>query len=493
MPFSLLIAIFLAFGFDLRGSVGPMAPAELQNRLFETLTGVGCVGLMAFLLGQWVAFRVARNGGPSGAIRRSFAVGSRALDITNLVVYAWIIHGIDWPSAVESGMGFRDTILIDEFLILLPFLLAQILTWLGLYAGERALRSDAMKPGRRRYMILRARQSLGLVLPVAFVFSLGQDLLRRAWPQSVENPWVEMGWMAVMGTLVLVLSPAFVRLTWPTYPLPPGPLRDRLERLARRFRFRCSDILVWDTGNALVNAGVTGALPWYRYVLLTDALVDHLDPHQIEAVFGHEVGHIAHRHLLFFGFFFMGSISMMALVRKGIESFLGWSPWAQQWLASIGAEHSTMLAVELVTVLLALGIYFLIVFGFLSRRFERQADVFGCRAVSCGRPDCPPHADINGLPTDEPQPRQLCTVGIRIFASALSEVASLNGMERESLWAWRHGSISRRIAFLEALEGKPEAERRFQRDVGRLRLGLAVVLASAMVIAIRIGALEKLL
>ena len=60
-----------------------------------------------------------------------------------------------------------------------------------------------------------------------------------------------------MGALVLVLAPAFVRLTWPTRPLPPGPLRDRLERLSRRFRFRCTDILVWDTGQALVNAGVT--------------------------------------------------------------------------------------------------------------------------------------------------------------------------------------------------------------------------------------------
>ena len=101
-----------------------------------------------------------------------------------------------------------------------------------------------------------------------------------------------------MGLLVLVLSPLFVRLAWPTRPLPPGPLRDRLERLARRFGFRCTDILVWDTGQVMVNAGVTGALPWFRYVLLTDALIESLSPLEIAAVFGHEIGHIAHRHLL---------------------------------------------------------------------------------------------------------------------------------------------------------------------------------------------------
>jgi STE24 endopeptidase len=492
MPLSLLIAIFLAFGFDLRGDVGPMDPAELHHRMLETFGGVGCVALLSLLLGQWVAVRVARHGGSSASIRRVFGIGCRALDGFNLIVYAWIILGVDWPSAVETGLGFRNYILIDEFLILLPFLLGQAVEWLGIYAGERALRAGKMKHGWQRYMVLRARQALGLVLPVALVFSLGQDLLRRAWPKSVESPWVEMGWMAMMGALVLVLSPAFVRLTWPTYPLPAGPLRDRLERLARRFQFRCSDILVWDTGQALVNAGVTGALPWYRYVLLTDALVDNLEVHQIEAVFGHEVGHIAHRHLLFFGFFFLGSIGVMALVRVAIATYLNDSSFVQHWLRLAESDGSIGMGIELAVALVSLGLYFLLVFGYLSRRFERQADVFGCRTVSCDRRECPPHSDTNGKSIDEPKPRHLCPVGIRIFASALSEVASLNGMERESWWAWRHGSIARRIAFLEALEGKPEAERQFQRGVLRLRLGLAVVLASAMLFAVLTKALEHL-
>jgi STE24 endopeptidase len=137
-------------------------------------------------------------------------------------------------------------------------------------------------------------------------------------------------------------------------------------------------------------------------------------------------------------------------------------------------------------------LYFLLVFGFLSRRFERQADVFGCRAVSCGRADCPPHADLNALEGAIPASPDLCPVGIRIFAEALSKVAVLNGMERESWWAWRHGSIARRIRFLETLEGRPEAERLFQRSVRWLRWGLTFALSFAMVIAVWTGALSKL-
>jgi STE24 endopeptidase len=58
--------------------------------------------------------------------------------------------------------------------------------------------------------------------------------------------------------------------------------------------------------------------------------------------------------------------------------------------------------------------------------------------------------------------------------------------------SWRHGSITRRVAFLEGLEGRPEAERRFQNGVSRLRIGLALALIAALVLAFQTGAIEHL-
>ncbi len=138
-----------------------------------------------------------------------------------------------------------------------------------------------------------------------------------------------------------------------------------------------------------------------------------------------------------------------------------------------GGSSSTMTQ-GAVTLLLGLG-YFGLIFGVLSRRFERQADVFGCRAVSCGRVDCPPHPDLYSKAGVGAVDGPLCPVGIRIFANALMNVALLNGMEPAAR-SWRHGSINRRIAFLEGLEGKPLAERRFQSGVSRLRVVLALAL-----------------
>jgi hypothetical protein len=80
----------------------------------------------------------------------------------------------------------------------------------------------------------------------------------------------------------------------------------------------------------------------------------------------------------------------------------------------------------------------------------------------------------------------LCPVGIRIFVSALTNVAMLNGM-RPTAWSWRHGSIVRRIHFLESLEGRPEAERRFQAGVIGVRIAMAAVLVAVLGLILTLG------
>ena len=53
--------------------------------------------------------------------------------------------------------------------------------------------------------------------------------------------------IALLGTVVLLAAPLFIRFALPTRSLPDGPLRRRLERVAQRAGFRFSDVRVWDT------------------------------------------------------------------------------------------------------------------------------------------------------------------------------------------------------------------------------------------------------
>src|SRR5205823_9237933 len=98
-----------------------------------------------------------------------------------------------------------------------------------------------------------------------------------------------------------------------------------------------------------------------------------------------------HRHLPFFGFFFLGSLGVMALAAK---AFSFSEPWMAElnWLPPDQVSQVRDIF-ESAAVLSFLGIFFWLVFGHLSRRFERQADVFGCKIVSCGALECPPHFD----------------------------------------------------------------------------------------------------
>ena len=354
-------------------------------------------------------------------------------------------------------------------------MLTQVAGWWGLYAGERALRYSASSTGLVRHVVLRARQTLGITMPVALVYALGHDLVRTRLPLYANDPWDALPLGEADGgdgcdrLWCSRRRPAFVRLTWPTRSMPRGPLRDRLEHLAKRLRFRYTDILVWDTGGTVVNAGVTGAIPWYRYVLITDGMAEGLGEREIEAVFGHEVGHIAHRHLVYFAFFFLGSMGVVALASWGLDRWLPDSSIIWRWSGNPSFSN----VVREVSLLIPIAAYFVLVFGAVSRRFERQADVFGCRAVSCGLRDCPPHADVNAARTEVSPAAKLCPVGIRIFANALTNVALLNGIDPNAR-SWRHGSIQRRINFVEGLEARPDVERRFQAGVVRFRVALAL-------------------
>jgi STE24 endopeptidase len=486
MPVSFLIALVIAFGAELPQTAVPQADVGMS--VLETFGGISLVAGLAFALGCWVALNVSHCGYATSSLRRRYALFVRLLAGFALVVYCCIIHVFGWSRLVRLNWGLNSLVLIDDLLVVFPFIMIQLLVWWGLYFAERALHHPLQAgptSSLRRYMTLRTRQAFGLILPVILLYITKHDLIARFWPSWDDSPVAEAIEVAVLGGLILSVSPLFVRLAWPTRSLPDGALRARLERVAERAGFRFSDVLIWDTGNLMVNACVTGIWPNFRYVLLSDALVETLGPLEAAAVFGHEIGHVAHRHLLYFAFFFVGSLGVLSLLGEAIahaaplfEAVAWLTPWTP------AALFETL---ELVALLCGLGLYFWLVFGQLSRRFERQADVFGSKVVSCDKPDCPPHVDLDAdvVVAGAPIPsatHALCPVGIRIFADALASVARYNGIDPESR-SWRHGSVASRIAFLEGLERHPERERRFQSGLKKLRLALAVVLGFAVVLS----------
>jgi STE24 endopeptidase len=305
--------------------------------------------------------------------------------------------------------------------------------------------------------------------------------------RHLRDAWA--GWEMVIDAVglavVFVGMPWLVRMALGLRSMPAGPLKARLMATAKRLRFRLSDVLLWDTRGGMANAMVIGVLPWPRYVVFTDRLIDEFSPDEVEAVFGHEAGHVKHRHLLKYLLFLSGSILVLWLAWERLEPLLQYLPARVGWLVA-PLQHSHQFVQMLPPAGLMLG-YVFVVFGFLSRRCERQADVYGCRAVSCSRPDCPGHD--SGEPPAEGG-RGLCPNGIRTFVRALEKVAELNNISRDRpgyLQSWQHSTIARRVDFLESILVDPGVERRFQRRVTALKWSLFVSLALLLALVLHFG------
>src|SRR5206468_2207678 len=249
------------------------------------------------------------------------------------------------------------------------------------------------------------------------------------------------------------------------------PLGDLLMQTARRLRFRCNDLLVWNTRSGVANAMVVGVCPFLRYVLFTDRLLDDLSADEVEAVFGHEIGHVKHQHMLYYLAFLLMSMAVLGLVLMPYQADLD---------EFFHLRDRTDLAV--LPAVVVLGLYIFVVFGFLSRRCERQADVYGCRAVSCRLGTCYGHGD--GVALAE-RGQGLCPTGIQTFIRALEKVALVNGLSRDRpgfFQSWQHSTIAKRVEFLQRVLLDGGVERKFQRRVAFVKCGLALLLGVALAV-----------
>ncbi len=401
-----------------------------------------------------------------------------------------------WPRTEKMLPG-------AELLLLSPFLTALVLSWACFYDADRAaylvthkqgfldplaralldqelpvrvsaaVEGPPILGGRWSYVLFKLRNNLVLVF-VPLTLLLLQKELFRFFPDLISK------WEAVLtvlgfagGMAVLAFMPWIVRLVLGLAPLPDGPLRRKLLAAARRMRFRCSDILLWNTHGSMANAMVLGLLPWPRYVVFTERLLEEFTPEEVLAVFGHEVGHVKHHHMIYYLLFLSVSMGVLTLLLPPVPEWAGW----------VGSHHY-LRDLPMLSLLLA---YIFVVFGFLSRRCECQADIYGCRAVSCGRLDCQDHTSAEESPGDNGQPGRptlTCPTGIGIFIRALEKVAILNGISRDRpgfLQSWQHSTIARRVAFLQRMQSDPTIERRFQRRVLLVKCGLFLVLGVVLV------------
>jgi STE24 endopeptidase len=499
MPILLVFALVAAC-LPIDWPLPPFAP-EREVALALTCGAVTLALSAAFALRTWVVRALRRE--PMRRIEVGYTYGQwrRGLFFVNITTAAACVLGFGWGwlTTLRELLVFWDgkarVAPFAELTVPLPYFVILIGCWLIYYDADRALHRAVHGDNRqfwprRAYLLHNARQfSLMVLLPVMLIVT--QQTLGRFAFETTDTDLYRIASLAVVPVLIL-LMPLLLKPLLGLETMPEGPIRTRLEALAKRLNFRCADFLLWPTHGAAVNAMITGLLPQVRYVVFTDRILEELTPDELDAVLGHEIGHAKHGHIWLYAGFLTLSFLVLAALGLLIDQRLKVAK-SEEWVHFKEQMDSLDTWLLLPPLALVVG-YLFVVFGALSRRCERQADVFGCKAVSCGDPNCTGHDDKTVFPQGS---HCLCPTGIRTFVRALDRVHDLNGLVRDphAPWSirevlraagawmrhWQHGPIPRRIAFLMGLIDRPAIEPRFQWRVFAFKCLLMLALAAAFV------------
>lgn len=409
----------------------------------------------------------------------AFALSDRVTSAARLLAagaVGYSILSLGWLETVRGTIG--DWVLLDELAAISPLLLFLALTWTSTYSLERRLKEAVMLRaldegwpmhpplGRGAFVWSHVRHEVLLSLLPLCLISAWEEAVPAAaralglsgaaghatvrWWAAAEGP---ISWLGVLACLVV--APALMCIAWDTVRIDAGAVHDSVRRVIARYRVRVRGPLLWRTHGSMLNGAVIGLLWPFRYLLLTDALIERLSGPQFEAVVAHEIAHIRLRHVPWMG---AGVLACVLALGAGVEILARSTP-------SLGADGAT-LPVTLATLGLTL-----LAFGWISRRFEWQADAFAARHLS------------SALPSESDGAAVITPEAVAAMRSALGSVADLNGLPRRR-FDFRHGSVAERQRRLTDLEGRRHASLPIDRTVWRIKLATALVLGAGLALVL---------
>ena len=445
----------------------------------KLLLGAAYFGLCA------VTLRRLGKRGAQRAVQRHERIGGAvrfaALGLFVLDLYAGALV------ALRAHVG--DFILLDELALMLPTVALLVWFWWAYYPIERRIREAALigqldqgKPiyhlwTRGQYLLAQLRHHVALVLVPAILLIGWLETVGRYAPNHSAllgaNPQPLLVAAGALG--IFLLAPLIIRYLWDTVPLPAGETRDRLLAMCRKHRVGVRELLLWRTFGGVINAAVMGLIAPLRYILLSDALLEQIRKEQVEAVMAHELAHVRRHHMFWLLITAVGALGVLELVfaavLAGAQTALpapsprgpqlvqaGYSAALTDWL------HSPEALV--IGTLLAAGACWLAVFGWVSRRIERQADTFAAQHLATQRDA--PDRDAHGRTLIDAE-------SAHTMVAALQQVAELNHIPTAKR-SWRHGSIAWRQGHLRSLVGRPVDDTPIDRQMRWIKIaGLAAV------------------
>jgi Zn-dependent protease with chaperone function len=370
-----------------------------------------------------------------------------------IVLFAVDIYGLSLTCFLKNIPLFTviPTLQALVFIGLFVFYLAII--WACAYGPYKRLYITDLS--RRSYVLSNISFSIPVLFPW-FLLSGIADII-NALPfelpkRFLSTPEGQVIYFLFFLSTVVIIGPAMIQKFWRCKPLESGYVRSRIEKLCRRAGLEYSNILYWPIfGGRMITAGIMGLIKKFRYILITEALVRHLEPEEMDAVIAHEIGHIKRKHLHFYLVFFIGYIFLSYTIFDLLIYFIIYTDPAYRLISSAGINHDTIIsAVFSLIIIIIFFIYFRYIFGYFMRNFERQADTYVYALFPSAKP----------------------------LISTFKKIAATTGQPPDRP-NWHHFSIKERIEYLNLCE---QDKTYITRQDRKIKKSIAVYLAAIVII-----------
>ncbi|MDX2448178.1 MAG: M48 family metalloprotease [Desulfobacterales bacterium] len=373
--------------------------------------------------------------------------------ILAIFIFAANIYGLNLSSFVSNFHFFVLFPTVQALLFILLFVGYLSILWACAHRSYQRLYHSRI--GRRAYVISNILFSMPVLLPWIVISGLSDiiHILPLGFlTRFLSTPEGEIVFFMIFLAMVAIMGPLLIQKFWGCQPLEQGVHRTRIENLCQSVNLRYRNILNWPIFEGrVITAGVMGLVKRFRYILVTHALLNILDPREVDAVIAHEIGHVKKHHLLFYLLFFVGymviSFSLLDLI---VYAMIYFDPLIQAF-NRMGFNPVTvtsfLFSLVIITTFL---IYFRFIFGFFMRNFERQADAYVYTIFD---------------------------TGVSLI-STLKKIA-FTGKQSPNKPNWHHFSITERIEFLK----KCELDRtHIGRQNSKIRRSIGIYLAGLVII-----------
>jgi Zn-dependent protease with chaperone function len=372
-----------------------------------------------------------------------------------LVFFCAEIYLLDIKYYLTTISLIRFSFTLQGLAGLVIFLLHLAIVWF--YSYECRRRFSGETGSRVSVVTANLKFNLAILLPWLLIsgsFDLVQLLPLGSIRALLNTPVGQVVFFALLMIMFMIFAPPLVVRFWSCQPLAQGMQRSLIERFCQKENFHVREIVLWPgQGGVFITAGVMGLLGRYRYLLVTQGLLDILDEEELQAVLAHEMGHVKEHHLFFYLIFLLGYL-VFAYPISGVSLvLLLTSNLPQTVVMRTDSQFMTFISIlSTIPLVVLLVIYFRFLFGFFIRNFERQADLYGLSVMS------------------RPYP----------LISALEKVAFYSGNIRD-VPSWHHFSIKERVDFLTEAAGNPSLIRKHR---GKIRKALAGYLVGIIAIGV---------